>query len=111
MITSIHNAEHYTWGSQCDGWHLLKSDTLSVIQERMPPGTCEQLHYHERAQQVFFILSGTATFEVEGEGKTVSANQSVHIKPGVKHRILNNSYEDLHFLVISEPKSHGDRVN
>ncbi len=111
MITSTENAEHYTWGAQCDGWHLLRSDSLSVIQERMPPGTAEQLHYHERAQQVFFILSGTATFDVEGELLTVNAGQSIHIKPNTKHRILNNGADDLHFLVISEPKSHGDRVN
>jgi mannose-6-phosphate isomerase-like protein (cupin superfamily) len=111
MITSIENAEHYTWGAQCHSWHLLKSDSLSVIQERMPPGTNEQLHYHERSQQVFYILSGTATFEVEGEMKTVEANQSIHIPPNTKHYILNNSDADLHFLVISEPKAHGDRVN
>src|SRR5471030_678674 len=111
MITSTENSEHYTWGAQCDGWPLLRSDSLSVIQERMPPGTSEQLHYHERAQQVFYILSGAATFEVEGELKTVNANQSIHINPNTKHRILNNGDADLHFLVISEPKSYGDRVN
>lgn len=111
MITSTDNAEHYTWGAQCDGWHLLRSDGLSVIQERMPPGTSEQLHYHERAQQLFYILSGAATFEIEGGLKTVLPNQSIHIPPGTKHCILNNGVVDLHFLVISEPKSHGDRVN
>ena len=26
-------AEHYKWGSICDAWHLLKIETLSVIQE------------------------------------------------------------------------------
>lgn len=111
MITSTENAEHYTWGNNCDGWPLLRSDTLSVIQERMPPGTSEQLHFHHHAQQVFYILLGTATFEVEGEVKSVRAGQSIHIQPETKHRILNNDHTDLHFLVISEPKSHGDRVN
>jgi mannose-6-phosphate isomerase-like protein (cupin superfamily) len=111
MITSTENAEHYNWGAQCDGWHLLRSDSLSVIQERMPPGTSEQIHYHERAQQVFYILSGTATFEVEGDEVTVNANQSLHIPKGTRHRIINNGASDLHFLVISEPKAHGDRVN
>jgi mannose-6-phosphate isomerase-like protein (cupin superfamily) len=110
MITSIDNAEHYNWGGQCDSWHLLKSDSLSVIQERMPSLTSEQLHFHEYAQQVFYILSGTATFEMEGVLKTVEANQSVHIPKNTIHRILNNSDADLHFLVISEPRSHGDRV-
>ncbi len=69
MITSTDNAEHYTWGDQCDGWPLLRTDSLSVIQERMPPGTGEQFHYHERAQQLFYILSGTGTFEVDGGDK------------------------------------------
>ena len=111
MITSTDNAEHYTWGAQCDGWPLLRTDSLSVIQERMPPGTSEQLHFHERAQQVFYILSGTATFEVDGDIKTVEPNQSIHVLPNIKHRILNNGDTDLHFLVISEPKTLGDRVN
>ena len=111
MITSTDNAEHYTWGANCDGWHLLRSDRLTVIEERMPPGTSEQMHYHQNAQQVFYVLSGIATFEIEGELKSVNARQSVHIPKGVKHCILNNNDEDLYFLVISEPKSHGDRVN
>jgi mannose-6-phosphate isomerase-like protein (cupin superfamily) len=111
LVTSTQNAQHYTWGSQCDGWHLLRSDSLSVIQERMPPGTAEQMHYHNRAQQVFYILSGTATFELEEETVTVEAGQSIHVVPSGRHRILNNSDTEIHFLVISEPKSHGDRVN
>src|ERR1035437_1672746 len=111
MITSTGNAEHYTWGEQCDGWHLLRTGSLSVIQERMPPGTGEQLHYHEHAQQLFYILSGIATFEVDGQAETVNPNQSIHIQPNTKHRIFNNGDIDLHFLVVSEPKSHGDRVN
>ncbi|HEY2583261.1 MAG TPA: cupin domain-containing protein [Mucilaginibacter sp.] len=111
MITSTDNAEHYLWGNHCDGWHLLKSDELSVIQERMPPGAGEQRHFHESAQQVFYILTGTATFEIGRETKTVGVRQSIHIPKNTKHRIINNSDADLHFLVISQPKSHGDRVN
>lgn len=111
MITSTNNAEHYTWGDQCDGWHLLRTDSLSVIQERMPPGTNERLHFHRDAQQLFYILSGIATFEVEGEMKPVKQGESIHIPKLIKHRILNNDHTNLHFLVISEPKTHGDRVN
>lgn len=111
MPTSIHNARHYTWGDNCDGWHLLKTNTLSVIQETMPPGTSEQLHYHTKAQQLFYILDGTAHFEIEGEEITVRANECIHIAPGKKHRIYNKQETLLQFLVISEPMSHGDRIN
>ncbi|WP_295127587.1 cupin domain-containing protein [uncultured Chitinophaga sp.] len=111
MIKSTENAEHYTWGSDCDGWHLLKHNDLSVIQERMPAGTSEQLHMHEKSRQLFYVLSGAAEMEVNGVKYVFTAGQSLAVEPGAKHRIFNNSDTDLHFLVVSSPKSHGDRVN
>lgn len=111
MIKSINNAEHYTWGNACDGWHLLKSNNLSVIQERMPAGTSEQKHFHEHAQQLFYVLSGVATFDIGGAIVIVKARESIHIPRGTWHYIANKSEMDLEFLVISEPKAHGDRIN
>ncbi|GAB3542202.1 cupin domain-containing protein [Spirosoma fluminis] len=107
---SEQTAEQYTWGNHCDGWHLVKTDTLSVIQERMPPNTSEALHVHHKAQQFFYVLDGVATFDVEGEIIHVKANEGVHIKPNQRHKISNHGADNLHFLVISEPKSHGDRT-
>jgi hypothetical protein len=46
-------AEHYVWGGVNDGWHLVKRDDLSVIEERLQPGSREVRHYHERARQFF----------------------------------------------------------
>lgn len=111
MVVNVQNAEHYTWGQHCDGWHLLKSDSLSVIQERMPPQSAESLHYHMVAQQVFFVLQGKAVIEIEGISSVLHAQDSIHVAKGLKHKISNLAAEDLHFLVISQPKSHGDRNN
>lgn len=105
------NSEHYKWGNDCDGWHLVKTDRLSVILERIPPQAYEILHFHNNTQQFFYILEGTAIFEIEGEKYEVNKKNGFHIKPKLNHRILNNTDRDLHFIVISEPKSHGDRVN
>ncbi|MDQ2718298.1 MAG: cupin domain-containing protein [Bacteroidota bacterium] len=110
-VKSIHNAEHYIWGDHCDGWHLLKTKTLSVIREKMPPKTSEQLHFHHHARQLFYILSGRATFEIEEKIIIVNATESLQIAKGTKHRIANKGKDDLNFLVISEPASHGDRQN
>jgi len=55
MIISTENAEHFIWGNACDGWHLLRSDSLSVIQERMPPETSEQLHYTNALNSCFIF--------------------------------------------------------
>ena len=110
QVISTENAEHYTWGSGCDGWHLVKSDSLSVIQERMPPGTSEVKHYHQKARQFFYILAGEATMEIDRETFQLKANEGVEIPPFVAHQMRNDSSNDLIFTVTSVPKSHGDRV-
>ena len=57
---STDRAEHYTWGNACGGWHFVNQPSLSVIRERMPPGTAEVRHLHKTARQFFFVLAGIA---------------------------------------------------
>ena len=101
----------YKWGDNCQGWHLLQSEDLSIIQEKMPPNTSEMPHYHEYAQQLFYIISGIASFIIDQEEIEAKTGESVHIPPKTIHQINNLQSVDLHFLVISQPKAHGDRVN
>jgi mannose-6-phosphate isomerase-like protein (cupin superfamily) len=108
---TINNAEHYTWGEDCDGWHLVKTENLSVIQERVPPGKSERKHFHEKSRQFFYVLEGTATLEVGDQLITLREREGIEISPSVPHRLLNNSTKDLEFLVISAPRSHGDRTD
>ena len=103
--------QHYTWGDNCDGWVFVDTDELSVKQERMPQQTVETLHYHEKAQQFFFILKGIATFEVEEECFSVKENEGFHIPAGKKHRIINNANTDLEFILSSQPSTNNDRFN
>jgi|ERR1041385_2533128 mannose-6-phosphate isomerase-like protein (cupin superfamily) len=107
---SAATAEHYTWGTGCDGWHLVKGDGLSVIRERMPPGTGEARHLHVRARQFFLVLAGTASFERDGVVETLGPGEGIEVAPGVPHTMMNRSDGDIDFLVVSAPKAHGDRV-
>lgn len=109
-MISKENAEHYFWGEGCEGWHLVKTDQLSVIQERMPPGASEVRHFHVKAQQFFFILSGTATIEIGGEREVLAEHEGVAVAYGIPHQVFNHSAEELEFIVISKPPSHEDRV-
>ena len=111
MSISIENAEHYFWGGNCDGWHLLKRDDMSIIQERVPAGCAEVTHYHERARQFFYILEGEGTISFEEHEVILQKGQGLEIQPMVKHQFKNNSSMDVHFLVISVPPTRGDRVN
>jgi len=110
MKKSIQNSAHYIWGDNCSGWHLVKTNDLSVIQESMPTNTEEKTHYHESSQQFFYILKGKATFITSEETTFVNEGEGLHITPKTVHQIKNDSSEPLHFLVISQPTSKDDRL-
>lgn len=103
------NAEHYRWGHECDAWHLVKDPAFTVIEELIPPGAAEVRHYHKKAQQFFYILSGEAIMEVEGEPTLLATGTGLRIMPGLRHQIRNPSSGPLRLLVISHPPSHGDK--
>jgi len=109
-VVSTENAEHYTWGDGCDGWHLVKTPMLSVIKERVPCGRMEVRHYHKRAEQFFFVLEGNASIEIDGEVFELKKQDGIHVKAGVSHQLRNIQDHDLIFVVTSCPPSHGDRV-
>jgi mannose-6-phosphate isomerase-like protein (cupin superfamily) len=109
MKMSTTTAEHYSWGDRCDGWHFVKQPSLSVIRERMLPATSEVNHFHHRARQFFFVLAGVAVVEVDGVAVELHPGEGLEIAPGVPHQMNNRSAEDLEFLVVSQPPSHGDR--
>jgi mannose-6-phosphate isomerase-like protein (cupin superfamily) len=111
QIVDRSNAEHYVWGEGCDGWHLLGSDDLSVIHERVPAGAGEVRHYHSNARQFFFALVGSITMELDGGPVTFHAGQGVHVPPGTRHRLVNRSGSPVEFLVVSSPSTSGDRIN
>lgn len=102
-------AEHYSWGQGCDGWHLVRTPGLSVIQERMPAGTTEQRHKHGVARQFFFVLAGRLTIDVEGVRHELGPQTGFEIAPGIVHQVQNDSGDGTDFLVVSQPPSHGDR--
>jgi mannose-6-phosphate isomerase-like protein (cupin superfamily) len=138
VVSAMRPLKHYGWGAGCDGWNLVDTPELSVKQERMPPHTAEAEHYHRVARQFFFILEGTAVFELTGwepgkvppgedrlmmglrptvpgtvlaDGRVeVGPREGFEIAPGIKHRILNESESDLVFVLCSQPSTTNDRI-
>jgi uncharacterized cupin superfamily protein len=112
---STSNAEHYTWPStigtqSCDGWHLHRSGALSVIEERMPPGTAEQRHLHQATTQFFYALAGELSIELNGEEHRLAPCTGLTVPAQTPHQVFNRGGKDARFLVISQPPSHGDRI-
>ena len=103
------NGEHYVWADTRDGWRLLDGQELSVIDEEMPPGSSETRHVHAQANQLFFVLHGTLTLEIEGDHVHLCEGDACNVQPGQKHQAQNASSEPVRFLAISAPATRGDR--
>lgn len=110
-VIDINSGERYQWGTGSEGWHLLNRADLSVIQERVPPGDGERRHFHSSARQFFYILQGEAVLEIDGVRHELNSGQGIEVPPGLPHQFTNESAGAVTFLVVSCPRSHGDRTN
>jgi len=111
QVISRDTAQHYIWGNNCDGWFLVCTPELNIIEERMPPATSESRHHHLYARQFFFVLEGELTMEIEGQVFTLRQAEGIEIAPGEAHQAMNRSGRAVRFLVTSHPQSHRDRVD
>jgi mannose-6-phosphate isomerase-like protein (cupin superfamily) len=108
---SKRNVERFVWREVCEGWRLVDETSLQVIQERMPPATFELRHLHERTHQLYFILEGEATVELDDELFVLEAGDGIEIPASRPHQIRNDSPGDLEFLVVSTGRTREDRTN
>jgi mannose-6-phosphate isomerase-like protein (cupin superfamily) len=104
------SAPHYVWGGVCDGWRLLTTPDLSVIEERMPPGSTEVEHLHRRARQFFYVLEGELSLALPHGVETLRGGEGLEIAPGTSHRAFNPGPGPCRFLVVSNPPTTGDRL-
>jgi mannose-6-phosphate isomerase-like protein (cupin superfamily) len=108
-VMSRQTVQASTWGEDCQGWTLLASERLHVMQERMPPQTSEVRHVHDHTRQFYYVLTGEAVVEVAGETQPLRAGEGVEMPPGVPHQLRNPSPTPLEFLVVSSAPPRNDR--
>ncbi len=75
----------------------------SVAQVLLPPGKASRRHYHPVAEESYFILTGQARLELDGESAYLGAGDAVAIPSGVVHQIHNGGETDLIFLAVCVP--------
>ncbi|MBX9977532.1 MAG: cupin domain-containing protein, partial [Alphaproteobacteria bacterium] len=84
---------------------------FTVIAETIPPGASETKHYHDKTEQVFYVLKGRLTIEINEINHMLEENECITVMPCTPHKVFNQSNAAVHFLVISCPNSHEDRIN
>jgi mannose-6-phosphate isomerase-like protein (cupin superfamily) len=65
-----------------------------------PPGAGGVEHYHDRQDELYFVHSGTARFEVGGEVRVLGPGGLCHVESTTHRNVSNAGEEDLVLLVV-----------
>ena len=66
----------------------------------MPPGYQGVPHYHEEQDELYFVHSGTARVEVDGEERLLGPGGMVHVASTTPRCVSNAGDDDLLLLVV-----------
>ena len=76
----------------------------------MPPGYLGFHHYHDTQDELYFVHSGSARVEVEGEERTLGPGGLFHVEATTPRRVSNASEtEDLVLLVVGGKDGYVER--
>lgn len=75
----------------------------------MPPGYEGFHHYHDEQDELYFVHSGTARVEVEGEDRMLGPGGLVHVTSTTPRRISNPGDEDLVLLAVGGKGGYVER--
>ena len=73
----------------------------SLAEATVPAGGSTQRHYHQAAEEFYFILEGAGEMEIDGEARPVKPGDAILIPPGAWHTITAS--ETLRFLCCGAP--------
>ncbi|HEX3051991.1 MAG TPA: cupin domain-containing protein [Aggregatilineaceae bacterium] len=75
----------------------------SLAQIVLPPGKACLKHYHPVVEESYYILSGAARMEIDGEATQLGPGDGVPVLPNQTHQIFNVGTTDLVFLAVCVP--------
>ncbi|QTX33408.1 cupin domain-containing protein [Aminithiophilus ramosus] len=74
----------------------------SLAEATVAPGETTIIHLHRGTFEIYYVLEGSGTMEVEGWSRPLSVDEAVLIPPESRHRIAAGE-KGLRFLCICSP--------
>ena len=62
-----------------------------------------ETHAHKVQEQIYHVLEGEGSMEIDGKRQIVRRHDVIFIPPGVPHSIRNDGLTDLTFIVVTTP--------
>jgi mannose-6-phosphate isomerase-like protein (cupin superfamily) len=83
--------------------------SFGLNQMLLRPGQRGRIHRHERQEEVYLVLSGRLTVEVEGAPHDLEEGELIRVAPGVRRRVLNLGPDLVSVLAIGGAAPHEGR--
>ncbi|MEI6338312.1 MAG: cupin domain-containing protein [Verrucomicrobiota bacterium] len=82
-------------------------ENQSLAEASLPPAAATDRHYHKLSEELYFLLEGTGTMEINGETRAVGTGDAIVIPAGAWHQIT--AATALRFLCCcAPPYAHED---
>ncbi len=75
--------------------------SLAII--TIPPGKASKQHYHNIAEETYYILRGSARLVIDGQTFQLTPGQACLIQPPEQHQIFNAGDDELEFIAVCVP--------
>ena len=74
-----------------------------------PPGAQGVNHFHDVQDELYFVHSGTARFEVDGEERVLGPGGLCHVESTTARKVSNAGEDDLVLLVVGGKDGYVER--
>mgnify|MGYP000737025537 CR=1 FL=1 len=81
----------------------LGSRHMTVTWIEVPPGTSQELHSHEEAEQVYVVVRGTGTLSAAGDTEQLEPGDLALIPPASDHTLANQGEDGLALISAQSP--------
>lgn len=82
---------------------------FGLNQMLLRPGERGRIHRHERQEEVYLVLEGTLTLEVQGSERDLARGELARVAPEVRRRLLNRGPGLCAVLAIGAGGEHAGR--
>ena len=85
----------------------LSSFGLNLL--RLRPGQGSRIHRHVHQEEVYLVLEGTLTLQVEDQTRELAKGDLARVAPDVRRQLSNRTEQPLHVLAIGGAHDHEGR--
>lgn len=107
-VASYSRLEPFTTKDGSTIREYLHTPAQSLAEATLAPGGSTQRHYHAASEEIYLLLEGGGTLEIDGEARAVAAGDAILIPPGARHTIAAGDDGARFLCCCAPPYSHDD---